>query len=86
MDERESIRREIAQVTSSEEFRIGKGVVGGMITLCGLVALVRGKGGIKRMLLGGVLVGTAVADLCPANALIGYPIRGSEARGLAGRS
>ncbi|MDO5496116.1 MAG: hypothetical protein Q4G64_10405 [bacterium] len=73
-------KREIIRLLNSEEFRMGKGGLGGLLAVWGLIGAIRGNGGIKRMLLGGFLAASAAADLCPTNLALGYPLDGRDAR------
>ncbi len=75
--------REIVRLLNSDEFRIGKAGIGGLVALCGVIKLIRGDGGLLKLLVGGVLVGTAAADVCPTNLALGYPLDGMDARAHA---
>ena len=73
-------KREIVRLLNTDEFRMVKGGLGLALAVCGLIRVITGRGGFKRLIAGSVLAGTAAADLCPASVLLGYPLDGGDTR------
>lgn len=75
-------KREIITFLNTQEVRKARCTVGGVLLLWGALRMIRGKGGLRRFLFGGLLVGTGWADKCPINVAFGLPFDGEEARAI----
>lgn len=74
--------QQIGRIMNSTAFRIAKGVVAAIFVGNANKAIKEGQvfGGLSQLAVAGILGGTAAADKCPTNLVLGLPLDGEQAR------